>query len=51
MRLLLEILYIYIKITFTFKSRGEVGEGVFVSFQYPTSLPGVNNVYFFKRSS
>ena len=25
-----------------------VGEGVFVSFQYPTSLPGVNNVYFLK---
>jgi len=22
------------------------GEGIFVSFQYPTSLPGVNNIYF-----
>ena len=28
-----------------------VGEGVFVSFQYPTSLPGVNNVYFLKEVS
>ena len=27
-----------------------VGEGVFVSFQYPTSLPGVNNVYFLKEA-
>ena len=22
------------------------GEGIFVSFQYPISLPGVNNIYF-----
>ncbi len=27
-----------------------VGEGVFVSFQYPTSLPGVNNIYFLKEA-
>ena len=26
------------------------GEGIFVSFQYPTSLPGVNNVYFLKEA-
>jgi len=26
------------------------GEGVFVSFQYPTSLPGVNNVYFLREA-
>ena len=27
-----------------------VGEGVFVSFQYPISLPGVNNIYFLKEA-
>ncbi len=26
------------------------GEGIFVSFQYPTSLPGVNNVYFLREA-
>ena len=26
------------------------GEGIVVSFQYPTSLPGVNNVYFLKEA-
>tara|TARA_B110000263_G_C15169878_1_gene446391 strand:- start:114 stop:863 length:750 start_codon:yes stop_codon:yes gene_type:complete len=26
------------------------GEGIFVSFQYPISLPGVNNIYFLKEA-
>ena len=26
------------------------GEGIFVSFQYPTSLPGVNNIYFLREA-
>jgi len=26
------------------------GEGIFVSFQYPISLPGVNNVYFLREA-
>ena len=26
------------------------GKGIFVSFQYPISLPGVNNIYFLKES-
>jgi len=27
-----------------------VGKGIFVSFQYPISLPGVNNIYFLKEA-
>ena len=26
------------------------GKGIFVSFQYPISLPGVNNIYFLKEA-